>query len=271
MAWRRAALLAAGGLLAARSAAAEPPVPPARPVSEALRVEPNPCFDAASLAPVLARWLRRDTLDSRIEVEIAGQPGSPPGLRLRVRRDGQIAGERLFPGIAAPCEPIREAVGLVAAIALDATVLESLGVKPVPAVPPPPPPPAPSVSPGLSASFAGVVLLGVLPSPAPAFTAGFGVRPVPRIDLRLSGLFAVGPEALRLAGVSADVTLFAARADACAVFSGGFVQGRTCAGLAAGRIQTTSDVARRGFQQAHARLSEEEPEAIQPRARKQTA
>ncbi len=164
---RTAALLVAAALITAPARAEEaaplappaPPAPPATvPIAAALRIGPNACFDAASLAPVLARWLQRDVIDRRIVVEVTGQPDTPEGLVLRVRRDGQLVGERRFPSLSAPCEEVRAAVGLAAALAVDATVLESLGVKAAPVIAPAPPLEAPPAlplhpRPGFSASL----------------------------------------------------------------------------------------------------------------------
>jgi hypothetical protein len=231
---RRAALLAAAALFAARDAAAAPPT---HPVAEALQVEPNRCFDAASLSPVLARWLHRDAIDRRLAVEIAGQPGGPEGLTIRVRRDGEIVGERHFPALSGPCDEVRAAVGLAAAIAIDATVLESLGVKPDVA-PAPPPQPTPSRWPGFAGSFDAGLLFGVLPSPTAAFAPTFGVRLVTPIELRFSALISTA-STLSLDLRSIDVALLAGRADVCAAISGKLVRGRACIGLAAGRLQAT--------------------------------
>lgn len=237
MASRRAALVVAVGLLAARVAEAAPPT---HTVTESLHVEPNPCFDAASLAPVLARWLHRDTIDRRLEVVVVGQPRRSDGLTLRVRRDGTIVGERHFPGLEAPCEEVRAAVGLAAALAVDATVLESLGVKAEPAAPPPAPPPVtPRAWPGFSASLDAIGLFGVLPSPAAAIAPAFGVRLVSPIELRFSGLISTAG-ALSLESRSFDVTLLAGRADACGAFSQGIFRVRACAGISAGRLRATS-------------------------------
>jgi hypothetical protein len=219
-----------GALFAAREAAAAPST---HAVIEALHVEPNRCFDAASLAPILARWLERDVIDRRLDVEIIGQPDSAEGLTLRVRRDGEIVGERHFPGLAAPCEEVRAAVGLAGAIAIDATVLESLGVEP-----PPPPPPASPRWPAFSGSVDALALLGVLPAPAAAFAPGFGVRLAPPIELRFTGLISAAGT-LSLDARSVDVTLLAGRIDTCAAIAWKIARARACLGLAAGRLQAT--------------------------------
>jgi hypothetical protein len=232
---RAAALVALGGL-AARTAAA---APPARPLVEALRVEPNECFDAASLAPEIARWREGDAVDRRIEVEISGQPAGAEGLTLRVRREGQIVGERRFPGLAAPCVEVRAAVALAAALAVDAIQLDAVGVRQevrpasVPEVPPP------RARPVFSTALDAVALLGVLPSPTGALAPGFGVRLAPVLDLRFSGLLS-GVGSTVLEGGSLGVTLLAGRADACGVLGAGLFRARACLGLAAGRLQVAA-------------------------------
>jgi hypothetical protein len=238
MASCRAALLAVvlldGGVAEAAA--------PAHPLVEAVQVEPNRCFDAASLAPVVARWLQRDAIDRRLRVEIAGQPGSPDGLTLRVLRDGTLAGERVFPGLDAPCDEVRAAVGLAAAIAIDATILESLGVTPAPPVPAPEPEeakPPPRSWPRFQAAADGIALFGVLPSAVAGFAPALGIRLVPPLELRLSAI-ATGAASLSLAGRAFDVTLDAGRLDACAALRFSIVRARTCAGVAAGRLLATS-------------------------------
>jgi hypothetical protein len=249
---KRAALLAASAaslLLPQRAGAA----PRGVPLADALHVEPNACFDAGSLAPVLQRWLKRDALDPRLRVEITGQPQSADGLSLRVLRDGVLVGERHFPGLSAPCEDVRAAVGLATAFALDATVLESLGMKPVqpptspppaPPLPAPPPPPAPSRSwPRFDVSVEPGALFGVLPAPTDAIVAAFGVRLAPPFEIRLSGV-ASAAAPLSLDGRSFGVTLLAARAEGCAAFWARWIGGRGCAGAAAGRLLASSTDAR---------------------------
>jgi len=221
-------------LLAARTAVAAPPT---HSFVEALRVDPNECFDAASLAPVLVRWLGRSEVDRRVEIEIAGQPAGAEGLTLRVRREGQIVGERRFPGLAAPCDEVRAAVGLAAALAVDALSLE------VPAAPAAvvlergPAPPVRSSSRRFSSAVDAVVLVGVLPAPTGALAPGFGVRLAPAFELRLGGLLS-GVGSVGLDGGSVAASLLAGRADGCGALAGDIVRARACLGLTAGRLQT---------------------------------
>ncbi len=246
-----AVLLGVAVLLSARGSAAAPPT---QTVIEALRVEPNRCFDASSLAPVLVRWLHRDAIDRRLKLEVTNQSPesakqappplaeSPTGLMLRIWRDGRQVSERPIDIVDVPCEDLRAAVGLLSAIAVDVTVLESLGVPPREQVPPSPSPPSPPVRPyrlGLVASANAVVLFGVLPATAAAVAPGFGVRPMPRVELRLSGLITAAGT-LTLERRSVDVSLLAGRADVCAALLGSFARFRFCTGLAAGRLDVTT-------------------------------
>ncbi|APR77081.1 Hypothetical protein A7982_02428 [Minicystis rosea] len=227
---RTAMLVVVMGALATREAAAAPQT---HTVVEAVRVEPNACFDAASLAPVLARWLKRDAVDRRVVLEITGEPDSAEGLMVRVRRDGEIVGERQFPGLAAPCDEVRAAVGLAGALAIDATVLETLGV-----TPPPPSPPVAPRWPAYAGSVDAVVLFGLLPAPTAAFAPTFGVRFAPPIELRFSGLISAA-STLSLDARSVDVSLLAGRVDTCAAIAWRFGRARACLGLAAGRLHAT--------------------------------
>jgi hypothetical protein len=211
-------------------------VEPARPVVEALRVEPNGCFDAASLAPQVARWLKRDAVDRRIELEIRGDPRASGGAELTVRRDGRVVAGRAFPRFDAPCAEVGAAVSLGAALAIDATLLDALGVQ-VPPPPPPrplPPPPRPVVT--VFGALEGVALIGVVGGPAPGFAPALELSFTPAFALRLSGLF-TGSGAVAVGAGRADASLFAGRVDACAAFSVPAVVFRACAGLGAGTLQ----------------------------------
>jgi hypothetical protein len=239
---RRVAAIVAFGALATRAAEAAPPV---RSFAEALHVEPNACFDAASLAPEIARWRGRDVLDRRVEVEIAGQLTDAAGLLLRVWRDGRIVGERRFPGLAGPCPEVREAVGLATALAVDAILIEAEGATQEastrgPAAPPQGAPASPPAwRPRFFTEIDGIALVRVLPSPAGALAPGFGVGLAPAFDLRVSGLL-TGAGWVGLRGGSVGATLLAGRADACGALALGVLRARACLGLSAGRIQVTT-------------------------------
>lgn len=240
---RHGALVFSAALLSA-TARAEEGGPNLVPLAAALRVEPNACFEASSLAPAIARWLQRDAIDRRLIVEVSGQADDAEGLLIRIRRDGQLVGERRFSGRFVSCEEVRTAVALAAALAVDATVVESLGVHPrapgpEPAAPKVPEAPVGARRTGVSASLDAAALFGVLPSPVPAFAPAIGVRPAPPVELRLSGLF-TGAGAMALDRYRVDAGLLAARADVCAAFAVGFARTRVCAGLAAGRLQATA-------------------------------
>jgi hypothetical protein len=232
---RPALVLAASALLMSRVALGAPPT---HTVSEALRVEANECFDEALLAPVLSRWLQRDRVDRRIEVEIVGEPGSSEGLVLRVLRDGVIAGERRFPVLSAPCDDVRAAVGLAAALAIDATVLESLGVRAAPVSDDGdarPARPAPSPWPGVAASVDAVGLFGVLSAPAVGISPALSLHVAAPLELRASALI-TGSSRLSFDGRTFDLTLVSGAVDACGLASWRALRARGCFGLAAGRL-----------------------------------
>jgi hypothetical protein len=243
---RAAALGALTLIIGMRSAHAAP----LEPLVRRLRVEPNECFDAASLAGAMAQSFGRDVLPANVEIEITGKPRDPDGLILRVLRDGRLVGERRFPSMTAPCAEVRDAVGLAGALAIDALLAEP---EPVSAETPPSaapsatptleaPAPTPEVVPRLvrfAASLDGVALFGVLPAPVPAVAPGLGVRIGPIFEARLSGLFSgTGSTGLDTGAVA--VALFAARADGCAGIERGIVRARGCAGVAAGGLHVTT-------------------------------
>lgn len=211
-----------------------------RPILEALHVASNPCFDAATLAPHVAAWLKRSAMDRRIEVEVRGDPLSPAGLALEIRRDGQAVGTRSFPAFTVPCEDVRAAVAVSTALAIDATVLESLGVNVPSSAPSEPAHRAPARSEPQPARLAvateGVALLGVLPTVAAAYAPSASFTIVPAVALRVSALV-TAPSSFAFDGGNVDVSVVAGRLDGCAVVPAGALRLRFCAGLAAGELR----------------------------------
>lgn len=240
-----------------------------RPVVDALSVGPSACLQAPALAEQIVMWLRRPTLDRRLAVSVVD---APDGVSFVIERDGEVVGKRRLDVERAACQQIHAAVALGVAVALDATVLDDLGVRtggppdrglsaafPVDPMPPPlpaafapdwprsppdalaPPPaagPAPRRrDPVLTAAVQGMVLVGVLPR------ATIGVAPSAEItvlrgfDLRVSGL-ATGSSDVEIGSGRAEAGLFAGRLDACAtrVLLEDVARVRGCAGLLVGAV-----------------------------------
>jgi hypothetical protein len=242
----------------------------ARPVIEALTVSPSACLQAPALADQITMWLRRPTLDRRLAVQVVD---APDGVHFVIERDGEVVGKRSLDVERAACQQIHAAVALGVAVALDATVLDDLGVRssgppdpslstafppdpmppPLPAAfapawpranaspdrpaPPPSPPPERPRDPVLTAAVQGMVLVGVLPRVTLAVAPSAEITIVRGFDLRISGL-ATGTSDVEIGSGRAEAGLFAGRIDACAtrVLLEDVARVRGCAGLVAGAV-----------------------------------
>jgi hypothetical protein len=119
-----------------------------------LRVEPGrTCLEEGRLLEQVVHWLGTDTIDPRLRVEVVGIDDDPRAVLVTLRDGERAIAERPFEALPSDCGDAHAAVGLAIAMAIDATILASLGVdetvpQPSPEPPPPPPPePAPSEPP----------------------------------------------------------------------------------------------------------------------------
>jgi len=264
---RWAALLTGAFALSAALpvARAQTPAPPAptRSVREALSLGASTCIEADALAAQISMWLGGRPLDARIAISVEDGPN---GVRFTVTRDAQSLGSRTLHVVGVPCQQIHAAVGLGVAVAIDATVLDSLGVTPTPAPPapaapapapappppaappppiwqPPPLPPSPPdeddgpVAPWLTSTVQGLVLLGVLPEVQVGLSPSFDINLLRGFDIRIGAL---GTPEVRVdvGRGEANVSLVAGRLDACvvAVLRKNVARLRGCAGVTAGAI-----------------------------------
>jgi hypothetical protein len=243
------------------------------PISQALVVGPSACLEAGALSQQIAIWLTRSEIDRRLTVEVTD---AADGVHFVVRRDGQVVGRRRLDVERAACQQIHAAVALGVAIALDATVLDQLGVTPpltappltpagiAPAVTPPPPASAPPPAPYppmmpararadadadaerqnaarrdalLTATVQGVVLVAVLPQVTLGVAPSAELTLLRGFDLRVSGL-ATATTAIPIGAGRADAGLFAGRLDACAsrILLQDVARIRGCAGVIAGVV-----------------------------------
>jgi hypothetical protein len=241
------AILALAALVAEAARADEA----ARPIADALTVGPSRCLEAKTLAQHVGMWLRKDAIDRRIAVEITD---APEGVRFVVRRDGAVVGERRLDVQKVPCQEIHAAVGLGVASAIDATILDALGVSrpspppapapapppasppimpppapppilpswppPVPVIPASPPPPARPAPPPerkgpvLTIALQGMVLIGVLPKVTVGVAPSAELSIVRGFDLRASALV-TGTTTVAVGGGTGDAGLVSGRLDAC--------------------------------------------------------
>jgi hypothetical protein len=232
---------------------------PARPITDVLHVAEGRCLGGRRLALGVASWLGRDTLAASIAIDVQELEN---GGQFVVRRDGEVIGRRTLLRADSSCEELRAALSLAIAVAIDATILDSLGIPtpapaplpsapPGPPAPPPavllplppappsppavPPPPATKPASSLSASLEIGVLARLLPGPTFLISPSISHAFVPRFEVRLAGVATSGSDAALLSG-GASFRIAAARLDACAVEHQGPLLLRACAGALAGGL-----------------------------------
>lgn len=228
------------------------PVAPV-PLAQVLTVAPGlPCLEPAALAAQTAAWLRRGVVDSRIALRVDGAPALDAAVTFVVVRDGEPVAERRFDRLPRECAERRAALGLALALAVDATVLDTLGIEP----PPRPPAAVPRAAlvaprsalrasnrgaqrPSLVVWLHGGAALGVLPSPVPLGGATLELA-WQRASLR-AGVVASAPASAPIGRGSAETQLLAARADACLArpLAGAALGARACVGVLAGRVSAS--------------------------------
>lgn len=236
-------------LAVAPPAVAEPSAP-THALAESVSVDAGTsCLEQARLVERIAQWLGRDRIDARLS--IAATAG-PDAVTIVVREGASVSIERSIAPMPADCADLHAAVGLAIALAIDASVLDTLGV------PPPAPPPAvddardeeaplvpvvappPVVAEPRKLHAAGIVsaiaMVGAPPGAAFGGELVAELGPARWIDLDL-GVVAAGGLRVRLQQGDAAPVLVAARVAACPgrAFAGK-VRLRLCVGLDAGML-----------------------------------
>lgn len=218
-----------------------------RPLSEAVQLHGGRCLEAPSFHAAVGAWLGRSRIDRRVTVEV---DELADGVEVRVRRDGGLVGERRMELGGRPCDEVRAAVALGVASALDATLLDDLGVArpaaPVessakPVLPPSPPTPRtlPQTRPpravGVRMMVEETVLLNVLPRVVLGAAPAVDVTPLRGLDVRVGALFG-GGGGIPIGDGAASATLLVGRADLCGggALAGGRVHLRGCGGFLIG-------------------------------------
>lgn len=229
----------------------------ARPLAEVLRVEPGAtCLSAPALVGTIEVWLGRDTVDPAVRViEVRGDPTRADTASISIEIGGEKI-ERSFDPGPAKCGDLHAVVGLAVAIAVDTSVLGSLGYDVVGggATPPPPgedterpplarrprpgeapPPSPPEVRTVIAAALRGTAWIGLLPGAAGGGAAQveFGWRGA--IDLRIGGWGAYGGER-SFDGSRLALALVGARVDVCAVLPRRRIRPRLCFGPTGGAL-----------------------------------
>lgn len=157
-------------------------------VADALHVDPGAtCLEHDRLTEQVVGWLERDELDPRLTIVVEGDPIEVRTLHFTLHDRGQEIARRDFAPGPSRCEDLHSVVALAIALAVDATVLESVGItEPEEEVVPEPPEPEPS-PPEPTAPVA-------TPAPPPP-SPGLDLEPRPRgwqLRARARGLVTFG-------------------------------------------------------------------------------
>lgn len=138
-------------VLGALPAGAQPAEPapaattPELPLAEVVRVDAGAtCLETERLTLRVARWRERDTVDSRIRVEVRGDDSAPTRVSFVVRMQGGPSAERTLSDAPSDCDQFHSAVALAVAVAIDSTLTDARAQAeaklPVPEAPPKPEP-----------------------------------------------------------------------------------------------------------------------------------
>ncbi len=242
----------------------DPMVPQQVVVSEALSLDPGAtCLEHDRLSEQVVTWLGRDDVDPRLTVVVQGDEREVRTLRFTLHDRGTLIAERDFAPGPSRCDDLHSVVALAIALALDATVLDSVGVTPAPVtdpVPPPglappsvvprarpPQPDPPSTSPPddeldlspreheweIRTRGRGLLTFGAPPTVGGGAELSVEAGWHHLIDLQL-GAFATSAGPQRVEDTTLDVILAAGRADLCGGPQLGLVRPRVCGGVIAG-------------------------------------
>lgn len=106
----------------AAAAAAE-----SQPLAAAMTVDPGvTCLDSEELVEHVTSWLGTDRVSAPLAIEVHGSPLFARTVWFRIRRKDVTLAERRFEPAPARCDSLHAAVGLAIALALKASLLESL-------------------------------------------------------------------------------------------------------------------------------------------------
>jgi hypothetical protein len=191
------------------------------------------CLDAAVLVEQVVSWLGRDRADGRLAIRVEAEGEPPAAVSFVVEVEGEPSAERHFHRPPTRCEDVRAAVALAIALAIDATILESLGIgsrddssagEP-----------APGRAGAMRIAIEGAASAGIVPEPAIGGAAAWEVAWGNRVDSRL-GVLATAPVTTSLGSGEAEQWLLAATLDVCLARTLGGGDMRMCAGPAVGAL-----------------------------------
>lgn len=219
-----------------------------RPLRDALSVNGAPaCLDVDSVAAHVIAWLGRDVLDARLSAIVeVGADDRQAGFVLL--RGGAPIARREFEALPSACDDRRAAFSLALALAIDATLLESLGIEPreepaapapapVPSRPPPrvEPPPPDDLELAVRIDAAGSLFVGTLADPVIGASGG--------IALAIDDLFAVrvgasagAADEIAISNGIATAELVALHLHACLLTTESVFALEGCAGMSGGIV-----------------------------------
>lgn len=232
-------------------------------VADALALDPGAtCLEHDRLVEQVVTWLERDELDPRLTVVVVGDPIEVRTLRFTLQDRGTPIAERTFVPGPSSCDDLHSVVALAIALAVDATVLESVGIAPAPPrepapapapAPRPEPTPTPTIEPSplpdlaprprpwvLRASLRGLLTVGVPPTLGGGGQLGLEAGWRDLVDVQLgvlatsAGAQPVDAGAQSSGEATLTVSLVAGRADACVGPRLRRVRPRLCGGVLAG-------------------------------------
>ncbi|MFO0631396.1 MAG: hypothetical protein U0168_00950 [Nannocystaceae bacterium] len=244
---------AASTTTAPGAAVAPDTVEPTVPLEEALSVLAGAtCLERERLVTQIRAWLDVDRIDARLVVEVVGDLHDPRKLAFTLRRGETVIAVRRFDPAPKRCDDVHAVVGLAIALAIDATLLESVSgdptTKPEPEPPPvepatddetpiarkPEPAPARPRPPWqLRSAIIGVFSFGAPPGVGGGARFALVGRYRKALDISL-GVLATSSGRQRIGDGSALQSAAAARFDLCGGWSLGRVRPRGCAGVIAG-------------------------------------
>lgn len=264
-AWVAAAWLSSAGSARAVPVIEVPEVEPSEgvAVADALDLDPGAtCLEHDRLVEQVVTWLERDELDARLTVVVVGDPTEVRTLRFTLQDRGKPIAERTFAPGPSSCDDLHAVVALALALAVDATVLESVGIAPTlpaEAIPEPPPEPEPEPAPtvamepsplpdleprrrawALRAQLRGLLTVGVPPTLGGGGQLGLEAGWRDLVDVQLgvlatsAGAEPVDAGAQTAGQASLLVRLVAGRADVCVGPQLRRVRPRLCGGMLVG-------------------------------------
>ncbi|MCC7538869.1 MAG: hypothetical protein IT379_21770 [Deltaproteobacteria bacterium] len=224
------------------------------------------CLGRGDVAERVAQWLGRDVVDGALSIVVEIADAEERDVAFVIVRGDEVIARRRFPSLPSACGDRRAVLSLAIAIAIDATVLDALGV--ASSEPPPPsrlerspaaamsadaarpsPPPARGVRRRVPAAgrrgsrplrFVAVAYAGasagLLPVPALFGGASLELRIADRWALRVGG-HATAITDVPLGRGAAESQLLVGRGDGCALVPVGVLGIELCAGVLAGVLE----------------------------------